>query len=97
MSLDHDIETIYGSYEFSEDEVKQLIKYYTEVHKAMQEQIDYYDEKDADFSKAIKLHDEMSDDCKAFAYELTEYCIGWKYSDQDIVELCEDLIKELKK
>ena len=97
MSLAPDIETMYGSYEFSEDEVRHLLEYYTELHKAMQEQIDYYDEKDADFSRAIKLHDELSDDCKAFADELADYCLDWRYSDQDITDLCEDLIKEFKK
>lgn len=94
MSLSPDAQDIFGSYEFSEEERRHLIDYFEENKTQMTRQI-MKDE--ADWNKTIKLHNELSEDGKSLTSELSDYCTAWSYSDQDWVDLCEDLIKELKK
>lgn len=97
MSLEPDVENIYGSYEFSEDERRHLIDYFEENKKQVARQIM---EDDADWDKTFLLyilHKELSKDSQGFVNELADHCEAWNYSDQDWVDLCEDLIKELKK
>ena len=94
MSLEPDVEAIYGSYEFSEEERRHLIDYFEENKAQMARQIM---EDEADWNKTIRLHNELSEDGKALTSELSDHCTAWNYSDQDWVDLCDDLIKELKK
>lgn len=94
--MDKDIKEMYEGHNFNKEDNKLLFKYYSELQKAMQEQIDLWDIKDADFSKAIKMHDELPIECKKFVDEVADHCLTWRYSDQDIVELCEELVKEIK-
>lgn len=94
MRLAPDVETMYGSYEFSEDERRKLIEYLEENKSQVVKQIMI---DDADFEKTHKLYEELSADCHDFMEEIGSYVLEWNYSDQDWVDLCEDLIKELKK
>lgn len=94
MSLAPDVQDIFGSYEFCEEERRHLIDYFEENKTQMARQI-MKDE--ADWNKTIRLHNELSEDGKALTSELSDYCTAWSYSDQDWVDLCEDLIKELRK
>lgn len=94
MSLAPDVQDIFGSYEFSEEERRHLIDYFEENKTQMTRQI-MKDE--ADWNETIRLHNELSEDGKDLTSELSDYCTAWSYSDQDWVDLCEDLIKELKK
>lgn len=95
MSLSPDAQDIFGSYEFCEEERRHLIDYFTECKKQMAYQIDNPGE--ANWDETIRLHKELSEDGKSLTSELSDYCTAWSYSDQDWVDLCEDLIKELKK
>lgn len=94
MSLAPDLQDIYGSYEFSEDERRHLIDYFEENREQTARQIMT---DNADWNKTILLHKELSEDSKDFTSELNDYCTAWNYSDQDWVDVCTDIIKELKK
>ncbi len=94
MSLAPDVETMYGSYEFSEDERRKLIEYLEENKSQVSKQIIL---DDTNFEKTHKLYEELSTDCHDFMEEIGSYVLEWNYSDQDWVDLCNDLIKELKK
>lgn len=94
MSLAPDLQDIFGSYEFSEDERRHLINYLEENREQTARQIMT---DDADWDKTISLRKELSKDSKDFIDELNDYCTAWNYSDQDWADVCTDLIKELKK
>ena len=97
MSLAPDVEAIYGSYEFCEEERRKLIEYLEENKSQVARQI-MTDDADCDKTFLLHiLHKDLSKDSQDFITELTGYCIAWNYSDQDWVDLCNDLIKELKK
>ncbi len=94
MSLAPDLQDIFNSYEFSENERRHLIDYLKESKKQTARQ---NMSGDADWNKTISLHKELSEDSKDFINELNDYCTVWHYSDPDWVDVCTDLIKELKK
>lgn len=94
MSLSPDAQDIFDSYKFSEDERRKLIEYLEENKSQVSKQIIL---DDANFEKTHKLYEELSADCHDFMEEVGSYVLEWNYSDQDWVDLCNDLIKELKK
>ena len=97
MSLAPEVKDMYDSREFNIEERQRLADYYEEVGRQMSFQIEYDDYEEANFEPAIKMyHEVLTDKERGFVDELCDYTIGWKYSDQDIVDLCEDLVKEMK-
>lgn len=94
MSLAPDLQDIYGSYEFCEEERRHLIDYYTETKKQLERELSH---DDADWNKTILLGKELSEDAKDFTCEVNDYTIAWKYSNADLIDMIKDLLKELKK
>ena len=94
MSLAPDLQDIYGSYEFCEEERRHLIDYYTETKKQLERELSH---DDADWNKTILLSKELSEDAKDFTCEVDSYTIAWKYSNTDLIDMIKDLLKELTK
>lgn len=93
MSLAPDLQDIFGSYEFCEEERKQLINYFEETKKQTARQIIT---DDADWNKTILLSKELSNDASDMVHEIIDYTMAWHYSDQDLVDMDEEIIKLLK-
>lgn len=93
MSLAPDLEAIYGSYEFCDEERRQLIALLKENNKQFAKELeDEYTEWD----KANKLCEALSHDALDFFNEYCEYTIAWKYSTQDLIDANNEIIKLLK-
>lgn len=93
MSLAPDLRDIYGSYEFCEEERRQLINLLEESNKQYEKELA---SDEADWAKSSDLLEALSNDAKDFFNELCEYTIAWKYSTQDIIDANNEILKELK-
>lgn len=92
MTLAPDLEDIYGSYEFCDEERRQLMELLEENNKCFANEETY-----ADWHKANKMYEKLSNDARTFFNDYCDYVIGWKYNTQDIVDANNDIIEKLKK
>lgn len=88
-----DLQDIFGSYEFCDEERRQLINYFEETKKQTTRQIMT---DDADWNRTILLNKELSNDARDMVSEIIYYTMAWHYSDQDLVDMDEEIIKQLK-
>lgn len=95
MSLSPDLQDIFGSYEFCDEERRQLIDLLEENNKQFAKELKAEPEY-ADWEKGNDLYGKLSDDARDFFNELCEYTIAWKYSTQDIIDANNEILKELK-
>lgn len=93
MSLAPDLRDIYGSYEFCEEERRQLINLLEESNKQYKKELA---SDEVDWAKSSDLLEALSNDAKDFFNEFCEYTIAWKYSTQDIIDANNEILKELK-
>lgn len=93
MSLSPDLQDIYGSYEFCDEERRQLINLLEESNRQYKKEL-VSDE--VDWTKSSDLLEALSNDAKDFFNEFCDYTIAWKYSTQDIVDANNEILKELK-
>lgn len=94
MALAPDLQTIVESYELSDTERQGFIKYLTEEIKQLEL---LSEDKNFDYTYAIKLYEALSDKAKDLANETSEYMIAWHYSELDIVEALSDIKDELER
>lgn len=95
MSLSPKLRDIFGSYEFCDEERRQLITLLEESNKQYEKELKAEPEY-ADWKKSSDLYGKLSGDANDFFNELCEYTIAWKYSTQDIVDANNEILKELK-
>lgn len=93
MSLAPDLQDIFGSYEFCEEERKQLINLLGENNRQYEKEIA---SGKTDYSRANALLGGLSNDANDFFNEYCGYTIAWQYSTQDIIDANNEIINQLK-
>ena len=96
MSLAPDLEAIYGSYEFCDEERRQLIALLKENNKQFRKETSKDEPEYAKWDEANKLYKELSHDALDFFDDYCDYTIAWKYSTQDLIDANNEIIKLLK-
>lgn len=94
MALAPDLQTIVESYELSNAERQDFIKYLTEEIKQLKL---LSEDKNFDYTYTAELYKALSDKTKDLANETSEYMIAWHYSELDILEALSDIKDKLER
>ena len=86
---DKELSDIFARYDLDEKDKAQIIKYLTESYEQLEKSLE--DENYCDWHYT----EPTTENAKNFVADICDFTIGWKYDDNDIIDLDKRIVEQL--